>query len=131
MPFCFVPSTISTEAQQFLATTATGANPFGAVTFGNTTAEQAAAVAHLRSSFPSAFANLSAAAEAQYIGSKRNTTIGGVPALIAVPKGVQEGSPANMKVLLYLHGEPASPAAYLHRMDHPTTSSCLAYHAMC
>jgi acetyl esterase/lipase len=131
MPFCFVPSTISTEAQQFLATTATGANPFGAVRFGNTTADQAAAVAQLRSFFPSAFANLSAAAEAQYISSKRNTTIGGVPAVIAVPKGVQEGSPPNTKVLLYLHGGHASPAALSHRKYHPTTSSCLAHHAMC
>lgn len=118
MPFCFVPSTISPAAQQFLATTATGAT-FGAVRFGNTTAEQAAAVAQLRSVFPSAFANLSAAAEAQYIGSKRNTSIGGVPAVIAVPKGVQEGSPANTKVLLYLHGKHASTAADLHRTPPP------------
>jgi hypothetical protein len=108
-PFCFVPSTISPEAQKFLATAAVGATPFGAVSYGNTTAEQAAAVAQLRSFFPGAFANLSAAAEAQYISSKRNTSIGGVPAVIAVPKGVREGSPANTKVLLYLHGAHLTP----------------------
>jgi hypothetical protein len=100
-----VPSTISPEAQQYLATSAAGATPFGNVSFGNTTAEQAAAVAKLRNFASGALANLSLAAEARYIGSKRNASIGGVPVVIAVPKGVPERSPAETKVLLYLHGE--------------------------
>jgi hypothetical protein len=104
-PFCYVPPTISPEAQQFLATSAAGATPFGTSDFGTTPEEQAAVIAKLRTFFPSALANLSVAAEAQYIGSKRDASIAGVPVVIAVPKGVQESSPANTKVLLYLHGE--------------------------
>jgi acetyl esterase/lipase len=58
----------------------------------------------LRRVFPGALANLTVAAGAQYIGNKRNANIGGVPVVIAVPKKVQESSPANTKVLFYLHG---------------------------
>jgi hypothetical protein len=100
-----VPSTISSEVQQYLASSAAGLGPFGKVHFGSTKESQAAAVAELRCYFPSALTNLSAAAEAQYIGSKRNERIGGVPVVIAVPKGVQESAPANTKVLLFLHGK--------------------------
>jgi hypothetical protein len=89
-PFCFVPPTISAEAQQFLATSAAGAAPFGTSDFGTTPEEQAISIAKLRTFFPSALANLSVAAEAQYIGSKRNASIAGVPVVIAVPNGVQE-----------------------------------------
>jgi hypothetical protein len=103
-PFCFVPSTISPAAQQFLSTSAAGA-AFGAINFGTTPAEQAAAVATLRSVFPSSQANTSRAAEAQYIQSVRNASFAGVPVLVALPKGVQERPPADTKVVMYLHGE--------------------------
>lgn len=45
------------------------------------------------------------AAVAQYLQSVNNSTIGNVPVVIGVPKGVQETGKANTKVLLYMHGE--------------------------
>jgi hypothetical protein len=108
-PFCFVPSTISPPAQQYLATAAAG-TAFGAVNIGQSPQEQAAAVTKLRSVFPGALSNLTLAAEARYIGSKRNATIGGVSAAIAVPLGVHKSAPANTKVVFYLHG------GYIHTL---------------
>lgn len=46
----------------------------------------------------------------QHLQSVRNSSIGGVPVVVGVPKGVTETSPANTKVLMYLHGEPAAGA---------------------
>jgi acetyl esterase/lipase len=44
------------------------------------------------------------AAARTYIASQRNTSVGGVPVLVSVPKGVLEGAPADTRVVVYLHG---------------------------
>jgi len=41
----------------------------------------------------------------RHLQSPKNDTIANVPVVIAVPQGVNETTPANTKVLLYLHGE--------------------------
>lgn len=102
-PFCFVPETISAQARQFLSQSAAG-NAFGGITFSTDPRQQALAVAQLRPLFEGIGVNETKAAMAKYIQSTRNGTIGGVPVMYAVPKGVKATLPANTKVLLYLHG---------------------------
>ena len=102
-PFCFVPDTVSPEARRFLSSAAAGATPFGAVDF----AEQAKAAQQLRTFLANITAPLPRAAEQQYLQTDRtrNSTIGGVPVVVAVPKGINHTAPGNTKTLLYLHGE--------------------------
>jgi acetyl esterase/lipase len=99
-----VPDTISTEARQFLSTASAGLTAFGSVSFGNTPDEQKAAIAKLRGSFADLMTPIAKAAEVMYMQSTRNGTIGGVPVMYAVPKGVNPTSNADAKVLLYMHG---------------------------
>lgn len=104
-PFCFVPDTVSPEAKQFLSQAAAGNSPFGQPSFGTTPAEQAALVGRQRAFVASLIATGSAPTATNDLQSVRNATIANVPVVIAVPKSVNETSPANTKVLMYVHGE--------------------------
>jgi hypothetical protein len=106
-PFCFVPETISPQARQFLSQAAAAVGPFG-VEYTTDPLQQAATVKKLRADFVNFSANTTEAAKKKYIQSIRNGTIGGVPVMYAVPKGVNATPPADTKVLLYVHGRCAA-----------------------
>jgi hypothetical protein len=123
-PFCFVPDTISKEAQQYLSTAAAGLSGFGAVSFGNTPEEQKTAVGNLRANFANMVTPIAKAAEEMYMQSTRNGSIGGIPVMYAVPKGVKQTSNADTQVLLYIHGESVACTV------HACTVQAASYDAM-
>jgi hypothetical protein len=105
LPFCFVPSTISVQAQQFLSQTSTASASWGDLTWGTDPVQQAATAAQIRPLILTVFASHSRIAEARHIQSMHNGSVGDVPVLYAVPKGVKAALRADTKVLLYLHGK--------------------------
>jgi len=126
-PFCFVPETISPEAKQFLSQAAAGNSPFGQPSFGTTPAEQAANVGRQRAFVASLIATGSAPTATNQLQSVRNATIANVPVVIAVPKGIKKTSPANTKVLMYLHGELQLAGASLHVKKQPVCIQCIMH----
>jgi hypothetical protein len=105
VPFCFQHDTISSEAKAFLASRSSGGTPFD-----STVASPeglAAVLQQAREFYRAQQAPFHEKAVKQHLQSVR---IGGVPVVVGVPKGVTETSPANTKVLMYLHGEPAAGA---------------------
>jgi hypothetical protein len=103
IPFCFHPDTISSEAKAFLASRASGGTPFDS---SDTSREGLAAILQqVREFYRAQQAPFHDKAVKQHLQSVRNSSIGGVPVVIGVPKGVTETLPANTKVLMYLHGE--------------------------
>lgn len=105
-PFCFVPDTISSEAKQVLSRTAAGATPFGATPPPDATPEQSAGyVQQAREFYRQLNIPLQAVAIQRHLQSPKNDTIANIPVVIAVPQGVNETTPADTKVLMYLHGK--------------------------
>jgi hypothetical protein len=109
-PFCFQPLTISPEARAFLANTSAAVLP---------SEDPPAVVQQKAQNFYRELSEpLHAAAVEAYLQTPVNSSIGGVPVVIAAAKGVNASSNADTKVLLYLHGE--------HQLLLP---SCLETHA--
>lgn len=105
-PFCFQPDTVSAEAKQFLSNTSAGFfGDFGTALASGDLAAAAATLQQARGDYQQLSTPLHEAAVTQYLQSVSNSTIGGVPVVIGVPKGVNTTDPANTRVLLYMHGE--------------------------
>lgn len=74
--------------------------------------------------------NASDAAVATYLQSTRNDTIAGVPVVFGIPKGVDNAtSPANTKLLLYLHG--GGEGLVIFPVLDPELSQYCSYYTQC
>lgn len=94
-PFCYVPSTVSKEAQQYLAS-ASAILPLDAV-------PSPQQIAGTRSQVAKMLTGAARSSAQTYFSSTRNATINRVPVAWGVPKTVSDASPSR-GVIVYLHG---------------------------
>jgi hypothetical protein len=106
-PFCFLPDTISNNAKEFLSRSSAGSTPFGSSAAVNTSDHQqlAALLQKSRDYCRQQNGPMHTAAVQRYLRSTSNSSIGNVPVVVGVPKGVDDAPNNDTKVLLYLHDE--------------------------
>lgn len=107
-PTCFVPLSISQQAQQALQKLCKAA----AATAGSKPPDllhDMEAVAAIRQTLTRNLANASRAALEQYMHTTRRDAIAGIPVVFGVPKGIEQRKPADTQLIFYIHGERSWP----------------------
>ena len=117
-PYCFVPSTITRQAQNFLRHTSVAPAP-------ELITNEAAEI--MRATFNSRVGQLSADTARNYLQSVQNSTIAGVPVSVGIPKGLQPHNRRKMIMMVSMNAYGSGEEASRHQQNHRNRLPPTAY----